>query len=105
MLDCLIPDVTDPVVRTTWEMLGYLGQAIFAGRWLVQWVVSERSKRSVVPIAYWYMSLFGGLITLSYACAIGSGPFIVAQTTGVIVYLRNLVLIRRGNRQQLGQLA
>ena len=105
MIDCLIPDVTDPFVRTTWEMLGYLGQALFAGRWVVQWLVSEKSKACVVPVAYWYMSLSGGLITLSYACAIGSGPFIVAQAVGVVVYLRNLILIKRGAGQQLGQLA
>lgn len=101
MLFGLIPEVTDPVVLGTWEIVGYLGQAIFGGRWLVQWFVSEKSKKSVVPIAYWYMSLFGGLITLSYAFAIQSGPFMVAQTAGVIVYLRNLVLIRRTNQQLL----
>jgi lipid-A-disaccharide synthase-like uncharacterized protein len=94
----LIPDA-DPVVLGAWEIVGYLGQAIFGGRWLVQWLVSEKSKKSVVPVAYWYMSLFGGLITLSYAFAIASGPFIVAQSAGVIVYLRNLVLIKRANRQ------
>jgi len=98
MLGGLIPDVTDPVVLGTWEVLGYLGQAIFGGRWLVQWLVSEKSKRSVVPIAYWYMSLIGGLLTLSYAVAITSGPFIVAQSAGLVVYLRNLVLIRRANQ-------
>ena len=77
-----------------WELIGYLGQAVFGGRWLVQWLVSEKAKQSVVPAVYWYMSLFGGLITLSYAIFRETGPFIVAQSCGVIVYLRNIVLLK-----------
>jgi lipid-A-disaccharide synthase-like uncharacterized protein len=81
--------------ETIWLGIGFLGQGLFFGRWLVQWIVSERSAESRVPISFWYMSLIGGLITLAYAIYRMDPVFISGQGLGAIVYLRNLILIRR----------
>ena len=80
-------------------MLGFLGQACFASRFLVQWLVSERAGRSVVPRAFWYLSIAGGSIVLCYAIWRRDPVFIVGQSAGLLVYLRNLILLRRDDRQ------
>lgn len=79
-----------------WVALGLVGQALFTARFLVQWIASEKSRRSVVPVWFWYLSLIGGSISLVYAIGIGSLPFALGQATGLIVYTRNLMLIRSG---------
>lgn len=81
--------------ETVWLCIGFLGQGLFFGRWLVQWIASERSAESRVPISFWYMSLIGGLITLAYAIYRMDPVFISGQGLGAVVYLRNLVLIHR----------
>ena len=78
-----------------WLGIGFLGQGIFFMRWVVQWLASERRAESRVPIAFWYMSLFGGLITLAYAIYRRDPVFIAGQSVGSFVYLRNLMLIYR----------
>ncbi|MCR4338080.1 MAG: lipid-A-disaccharide synthase N-terminal domain-containing protein [Candidatus Omnitrophica bacterium] len=78
-----------------WLVLGFTGQALFASRFIVQWICSERRGESYIPIVFWYLSLAGGAILLIYAISIKDPVFIVGQSTGVIVYLRNLVLISR----------
>ncbi len=78
-----------------WLLLGLGGQAMFSARFLIQWIASERSKRSVVPIAFWWFSLAGGLCLLSYALFRADPVFILGQSAGMIVYFRNLVLLRR----------
>ncbi len=78
-----------------WLGIGFFGQGIFFMRWVVQWVASERSAQSRVPLAFWYMSLLGGLITLAYAIYRRDPVFIAGQSVGAIVYLRNLMLIHR----------
>ena len=82
-----------------WLALGFLGQACFASRFLVQWLVSERAGRSVVPRAFWYLSIAGGTIVLCYAIWRRDPVFIVGQSAGLLVYLRNLILLRREDRQ------
>lgn len=82
-----------------WLALGFLGQACFASRFLVQWLVSERAGRSVVPRAFWYLSIAGGSIVLCYAIWRRDPVFIVGQSAGLLVYLRNLILLRREDRQ------
>jgi lipid-A-disaccharide synthase-like uncharacterized protein len=82
-----------------WLLVGLFGQALFFGRFLVQWIQSERQKRSVVPLAFWYLSLGGGFLLLAYALHIGDPVFILGQTVGAIVYIRNLALLRR-NRSE-----
>ena len=79
-----------------WVLLGLAGQALFTARFLVQWIASEKNQRSVVPVWFWYLSLIGGSISLCYAIGIGSLPFALGQATGLMVYTRNLMLIRRG---------
>lgn len=78
-----------------WLTLGFLGQSMFTARFLVQWVASERRKRSVVPVTFWWLSISGGLLLLAYALRRGDPVFIVGQAAGLVVYSRNLVLIRR----------
>jgi lipid-A-disaccharide synthase-like uncharacterized protein len=76
-------------------MFGFVGQAFFFSRFLVQWIASERAGRSVFPIAFWYLSLFGGLTLLVYAIYRQDPVFILGQATGAFIYLRNLHLRRR----------
>lgn len=84
--------------ETIWLGIGFLGQGLFFGRWLVQWIASERTAESRVPISFWYMSLIGGLITLTYAIYRMDPVFISGQTLGAVVYVRNLVLIHRADQ-------
>ncbi|QXT38984.1 lipid-A-disaccharide synthase N-terminal domain-containing protein [Gymnodinialimonas ceratoperidinii] len=81
-----------------WVTLGFLAQAVFASRFIVQWIASEREGRSYVPVSFWYLSMFGGVLMLAYAVYRQDPVFILGQATGVIVYARNIVLIRRADR-------
>jgi lipid-A-disaccharide synthase-like uncharacterized protein len=81
--------------ETIWIAIGFLGQGLFFGRWIIQWLASERSAQSKVPTAFWYMSLIGGLITLAYAIYRRDPVFITGQSIGAVVYVRNLMLIYR----------
>ena len=78
-----------------WVAIGFLGQGLFFGRWLIQWIASERRAESRVPVSFWYMSLIGGLITLAYAIYRRDPVFIAGQGVGALVYIRNLMLIHR----------
>jgi lipid-A-disaccharide synthase-like uncharacterized protein len=80
---------------TAWAAIGFLGQAFFASRFIVQWIVSERRRESVVPMYFWYASLVGGAILLIYAIYRRDPVFIVGQGSGIVVYLRNIALVRR----------
>jgi lipid-A-disaccharide synthase-like uncharacterized protein len=83
------------LTETVWIAVGFLGQGLFFGRWLVQWIVSERHAESQMPVAFWYLSLVGGLITLAYAIYRRDPVFIAGQSIGALVYIRNLMLIHR----------
>jgi lipid-A-disaccharide synthase-like uncharacterized protein len=76
-----------------WLAVGFAGQALFGARFLIQWVRSEMLRRSVIPIAFWYCSLAGGVVLLAYAIWRGDPVFIVGQGMGLFVYSRNLYLI------------
>ncbi len=78
-----------------WLVIGFLGQLLFSARFLIQWLVSERHKQSVVPIAFWFLSLGGSLTLLAYAIHRRDPVFILGQSMGFLIYTRNLVLIRR----------
>lgn len=80
---------------TFWLGIGLLGQALFSARFLVQWLSSERVKRSVIPIAFWYFSVAGGVTLLAYALYRQDPVFILGQGAGLLIYLRNLWLILR----------
>ena len=88
---------------TIWLIIGFLGQALFSMRFLVQWVHSERQKRSIVPVAFWYFSVCGGLTLLAYALYRKDPVFIVGQATGIFIYSRNLYFIHRERIQPLRQ--
>lgn len=75
--------------------VGFLGQALFSARFLVQWIASERSRKSVVPILFWYFSLGGGLTLFLYAAYREDPVFMLGQGFGLLVYGRNLWLIKR----------
>ena len=78
-----------------WMGLGFLGQAAFSGRFLVQWVASERAGRSLVPTAFWYLSLLGSALLLAYAIHQRDPVFILGQSAGILIYFRNLRLVHR----------
>ena len=84
--------------ETIWIAIGFFGQGLFFGRWVIQWIASERKAASQVPISFWYMSLIGGLITLAYAIYRRDPVFIAGQSIGSIVYIRNLMLISRASQ-------
>ncbi|MEN3291536.1 MAG: hypothetical protein V7642_789 [Burkholderiales bacterium] len=77
-----------------WLIVGFAGQALFMMRFVIQWIESERKKRSVIPVAFWYFSVLGGLTLLVYAIHRRDPVFIVGQFLGVFIYLRNLYLIK-----------
>jgi lipid-A-disaccharide synthase-like uncharacterized protein len=83
------------MVSNFWLGLGLVGQAIFGSRFVVQWISSERAGQSVIPIAFWYLSLGGALILLTYAIYRQDPVFIIGQSVGGFIYARNLALIAR----------
>ena len=82
-----------------WIIIGLLAQAAFTGRFVVQWLASERRGKSVVPISFWYLSLLGSSGLLLYAIVRADPVFILGQSLGLFIYSRNLVLIYREKRQ------
>lgn len=84
-----------------WLIVGLLGQLMFTGRFIVQWIASERAKASVMPVAFWYFSIIGGLIVLAYGIHKLDLVIILGQMPGVVVYSRNLWLIHRGKNAEL----
>ena len=84
--------------ETLWIAIGFLGQALFSSRFLVQWIASERRRESVIPVAFWWLSVVGGLTLLSYAVWRQDPVFIIGQASGLVVYARNLALIARNRR-------
>ena len=81
---------------TFWLVVGFVGQALFTMRFLIQWLQSERLQQSIVPTAFWYFSLAGGLTLLAYSIHRRDPVFITGQATGTFIYLRNLYFIRKG---------
>jgi lipid-A-disaccharide synthase-like uncharacterized protein len=84
--------------ETLWIAIGFFGQALFTSRFLIQWIASERLGESVIPLAFWWFSILGGLTLLSYALWRQDPVFIIGQATGLVVYARNLILIARKRR-------
>ncbi len=84
---------------TFWVVFGFVGQILFFFRFFYQWLASEAAKRSVVPEAFWYFSIAGGLVLFVYAIQRKDPVFIVGQGCGIFIYLRNIYLIRRERRQ------
>ena len=78
---------------TIWQVIGFVGQIMFSMRFILQWLASEKQKQSVMPVSFWYFSMFGSVILLSYAIYQKDPVFILGQSFGMIVYLRNLFFI------------
>lgn len=85
-------------VDVAWLLVGLLGQTMFMMRFVVQWIHSERHQQSVIPVSFWYLSLIGGLTVLAYGIHRAEPVIILGQLPGTLVYTRNLMLIRRRNR-------
>jgi lipid-A-disaccharide synthase-like uncharacterized protein len=82
-----------PVIA--WLIVGFLGQALFTARFVLQWIVSERKGQSVMPVEFWWLSLLGGAAVLCYAISRRDPVIAVGQGMGLFVYARNLTLLRR----------
>lgn len=99
---CRTPGQMNPQlfdIPAVWLGIGLLGQALFSLRFIVQWIASERQRRSVIPAVFWQFSLAGGLTLLVYAIHRRDPVFILGQVTGIVVYLRNLHFVRREGRR------
>ena len=84
-----------------WATLAFIGQVVFGGRFILQWIVSEYKKRSHVPTAFWYMSLAGSLILLSYSVHIKNPVFMLGFSLNTLIYLRNLHLIYKHPKKSM----
>ena len=82
-----------------WLVVGFGGQVLFMARFVLQWMMSERERRSVIPVSFWYLSILGALVLLAYALHRHDPVFVAGQALGVGIYLRNLQLIR-GERER-----
>jgi lipid-A-disaccharide synthase-like uncharacterized protein len=78
-----------------WLWLGMFGQLMFFTRFIIQWVISEKKKESVIPVSFWYFSLFGSVILLAYSIYRKDPVFIAGMSAGLVIYSRNLILISR----------
>jgi len=81
--------------KNIWLVIGFTGQLMFTMRFVVQWLQSERMRKSIVPTAFWYFSIAGGVVLLSYAIHKKDPVFITGQAAGVFIYLRNIYFITR----------
>jgi lipid-A-disaccharide synthase-like uncharacterized protein len=82
-------------LRNPWLVIGFAGQAVFASRFVVQWIQSERAGRSIVPDVFWYLSIVGSALLLVYSLYRRDLVFILGQSFGFMVYTRNLALRRK----------
>ena len=84
---------------TFWTIFGLIANLLFASRFVIQWYVSEKLKRSVIPVQFWYLSIAGSVMMLIYAIYIGKVPLILGFLFPTVIYVRNLMLIRKGRRE------
>ena len=82
-----------------WVILGFVAQGFFTMRFVVQWIASERARKSVIPVAFWFFSIGGGVLLLVYALYRRDPVFIAGQALGLLVYIRNLYFIIVNGRQ------
>lgn len=84
-----------------WLIIGFMGQFFFSMRFLIQWIQSEKAKKSVIPLAFWYFSLLGGITLFAYAVYRKDPVFILGQSLGVFIYMRNLYFIYKNKKREL----
>ncbi len=82
-----------------WLTIGFVGQAVFTARFLAQWIASEKQRNSVVPVIFWWLSMVGGMLLLSYAVSRQDPVIMVGQSMGVFIYIRNLMLVAKGRKR------
>lgn len=87
-----------PTVEKVWLAIGFTAQLLFSMRFIVQWIASERARRSIVPEAFWYFSLAGGVMLFAYAVYRLDPVFMLGQGSGLLIYSRNLHFIARSKR-------
>lgn len=87
-----------------WLGIGLGGQLLFSARWIIQWLASERMRRSIVPETFWYLSLFGGLLVLAYGIW-KREPVIILGQFGVFIYARNIYFLLKARNDPAGQAA
>ncbi|WP_445143507.1 lipid-A-disaccharide synthase N-terminal domain-containing protein [Dyella sp. Tek66A03] len=92
-------------VSDSWLAIGLLGQTIFSMRFVLQWIYSEYKRQSTVPMVFWYASLLGGTTLLRYAIHKQDPVFMVGQSGGLLIYLRNLQLRMRESRKKQSAVA
>lgn len=85
--------------ETIWLIFGLFAQACFFMRFFIQWLASEKQKKSVIPVYFWYFSLAGGISLFIYAIHIKDVVFSLGQGAGIFIYLRNLILIHRNKNK------
>ena len=99
----MLASLADGAIEATplyWWVIGFGGQLVFASRFWVQWIASERARKSVVPISFWWLSISGGMLSLCYAIYRLDPVFIMGQVTGSVIYARNLMLIRQTRKAE-----
>ena len=84
-----------------WLSIGLIAQLAFSARFLVQWISSEKARRSVMPVAFWWFSICGGMLLLAYGFYRGEPVIILGQSFGLVVYFRNLWLIYAERRRAI----
>ncbi len=89
---------TTSATEITWLTVGFLAQFMFSMRFIVQWIASERARRSIVPETFWYFSLAGGAMLFAYAIYRLDPVFMLGQGMGLLIYARNIHFIRTHNR-------
>ncbi len=88
-------DKLGETLRDPWVLLGFLGQALFFSRWIIQIYASEKRKQSYVPLSFWYTSLAGALLIMVYALKQVDPVFMLGQLIGIVMYCRNIWLIKK----------
>ncbi len=86
-------------LSNVWLFIGFFGQLMFSMRFILQWLASEKIKRSIVPNVFWHFSLGGGIVLFLYAIHRRDPVFILGQGAGIFIYLRNIYFILRNNKQ------
>ncbi|QGQ94049.1 hypothetical protein EHS13_03550 [Paenibacillus psychroresistens] len=85
--------------ESKWILFGFVGQLMFTGRFIIQWIASEKAKKSVVTRSFWTFSILGSSVLSVYAIYRQDPVFIVGQVPGILIYIRNLVIMRNQERK------
>ena len=85
-------------ISLTWLLVGLIGQLFFSARFIIQWIYSEINKKSIIPVAFWFFSILGGVTLLAYAIHRKDPVFILGQSAGLLIYARNIYFIRKQNK-------